>query len=98
MKKVTTKKDIPVGGSKIVQQGDQEIALFNVEGSFYAMDNKCPHRGGPLGEGSLEGCKVTCPWHGWEFDVTTGALAMDPAQKLKTFKVEEKGDDLYIEP
>ena len=46
--------------------------LFNVGGKFYALDGICPHQGGPLGKGSLTGCIVTCPWHGFQFDVTTG--------------------------
>src|SRR5438067_13599639 len=52
--------------------GDRVIALFNVDGKFYALDGICPHQGGPLGKGSLNGCVVTCPWHGFQFDVTTG--------------------------
>ena len=55
--------------------GQRIIALFNVEGRFYALDGICPHQGGPLGKGSLAGCIVTCPWHGFQFDVTTGRLA-----------------------
>jgi nitrite reductase (NADH) small subunit len=52
--------------------GDQVIALFNVDGTLYALDGICPHQGGPLGKGCLEGTLVTCPWHGWQFDVRTG--------------------------
>ena len=48
------------------------IALFNVDGTFYAMDNSCPHAGGPLGEGKVNGGIVECPWHGWRFDIRTG--------------------------
>jgi nitrite reductase/ring-hydroxylating ferredoxin subunit len=52
--------------------GDRVIALFNVGGEFFALDGVCPHQGGPLGEGELCGAIVTCPWHGWQFDVRTG--------------------------
>jgi nitrite reductase (NADH) small subunit len=62
----------PPGSSREVVVGEQVVALFNVEGSFYALDGICPHQGGPLGEGELTGCIVTCPWHGWQFDVGTG--------------------------
>ena len=51
---------------------DRIIALFNVDGEFHALDGICPHQGGPLGKGKLTGCIVTCPWHGWQFDVKTG--------------------------
>jgi len=54
------------------------VALFNVEGRFYAIDAICLHRGGPLAEGILAGSIVTCPWHGWEYNVSTGALLQDP--------------------
>jgi NAD(P)H-dependent nitrite reductase small subunit len=95
--KVASKRDIPEGESKIVQAKDKEIALFNVGGKFHAIDNLCPHRGGPLGEGLLEGNIVACPWHGWQFDVTTGALVMNPAEKLRTFAVQVKGEDIFVE-
>ena len=52
--------------------GERVVALFNVEGTIYALDGVCPHQGGPLGDGLLTGCVVTCPWHGWQFDVTSG--------------------------
>ena len=64
--------ECPPGSSREVVVGEQVVALFNVEGSFYALDGVCPHQGGPLGEGELVGCIVTCPWHGWQFDVGTG--------------------------
>ena len=95
--KVASKKDVPPGEARIVRVKESEVALFNVNGNFYAIDNVCPHRGGPLAEGALDGCIVTCPWHGWQFDVTTGALAMNPAEKLKCFKVRVKGDDVLVE-
>ena len=64
--------EVPVGTAREVVSGDRVIALFNVAGTFYALDGVCPHQGGPLGQGTLEGCVVTCPWHGWQFDVTSG--------------------------
>jgi nitrite reductase/ring-hydroxylating ferredoxin subunit len=89
--------DLPPGGSKAVAAGDGEIAVFNAGGSYHAMDNACPHRGGPLSEGRLDGCVVVCPWHGWQFDVTDGSLLMNPASKQKTYKVVKEGDDLFVE-
>ncbi len=60
---------------------DRIIALFNVAGTFYALDGVCPHQGGPLGQGDLAGCIVTCPWHGWQFDVRSGQHQLN--QRLK---------------
>jgi nitrite reductase/ring-hydroxylating ferredoxin subunit len=72
------------------------IALFNVGGTFYAIDNRCTHVGGPLGEGSLSGTTVTCPWHGFTVDVRTGVCPRNPVLKVRAFDVEEVGDDLRI--
>ena len=94
--KVARKADIPVGTGKVVEAGGKTLAVFNCEGVFYAMDNACKHRGGPLGEGSLAGTSVTCPWHGWEYDVVSGACQMDPSLKIQTFDVKVDGDDLLI--
>jgi nitrite reductase (NADH) small subunit len=95
--KIGTKNDIPHGESRVVRAKDKEIAVFNVGGTFYALDNACCHRGGPLGEGTLEEKTVTCPWHGWQFDVTTGASTINPAAKAQTFPVRVQGDDLFVE-
>jgi nitrite reductase (NADH) small subunit len=64
--------DCPPGTAIEVVAGERVIALFNVAGTYCALDGICPHQGGPLGQGRLEGCIVTCPWHGWQFDVTSG--------------------------
>ena len=69
---VATVEEIPPGTGRTVEVQGVWIALYNVEGSFYAVDNTCPHAGGPLGEGHLEGCLVECPWHGWQFNLQTG--------------------------
>lgn len=69
---VATTDDIPPGTGKTVEVQGVWIALFNVNGSFFAIDNCCPHAGGPLGEGCLSGMIVECPWHGWKFNVQTG--------------------------
>lgn len=64
--------DCPPGSSQELIVDERIIALFNVDGTFYALDGICPHQGGPLGQGRLTGTTVTCPWHGWQFDVTSG--------------------------
>src|SRR5690348_14357617 len=70
--RVAAVSDVPPGTAREVMAGDQVVALFNVDGRFYALDGVCPHAGGPLGEGALRGTVVTCPWHGWQFDVVSG--------------------------
>src|SRR5580765_2605626 len=71
--------EIPVGGVKIVRFDDQEIAVFNVAGQYYAMADVCTHDGGPLAEGTIEGPVVECPRHGARFDIRTGAVLAMPA-------------------
>lgn len=95
--KVASKKDIPDGEARVVRAKEKEIALFNLGGVVYALDNICAHRGGPLGEGTLDGCIVTCPWHGWQFDVTTGLSPVVPSAKVQCFKVVTQGDDILVE-
>lgn len=65
-------QDIPPGTGRTVDVRGIWIALYNVDGTFYAIDNACPHAGGPLGEGKLNGTVVECPWHGWKFSVVSG--------------------------
>ncbi len=94
--KVAKKSEIPPGTGKAIEVGGKTIAVFNCEGTFYAVDNTCKHRGGPLGEGSLAGTTVTCPWHGWEYDVTSGECATDSSITVQKFDVKVEGDDLLV--
>ena len=88
--------DLAAGSGKVVEVNGQSVALFNVNGSFYAIDNTCRHRGGPLGEGSLEGNVVTCPWHMWEYDVTTGELTANRDVKVASYPVQVEGDEIKV--
>lgn len=89
--------DIPEKkGIVISLQNGREIALFNVQGKIYALDNACPHMGGPLGEGELEGCVVTCPWHGWQFDVKTGACLNMPGDDSTSLPLEIRDHEIYL--
>ena len=94
--RVASKDDVLPGGSKGIVLNGQEVALFNVDGSYSAIDNTCPHRGGPLSDGSLNGRTVTCPWHAWEFDVTTGSCLNNPAARVRAYPVEIQGNDLFV--
>jgi nitrite reductase (NADH) small subunit len=88
--------DVPPGQGKTVQVAGKNIALFNVDGSFYAIDETCLHRGGPLGEGELTGHLVTCPWHGWKYDVRTGISITNPAAQVNCYETKVEGEDLSI--
>ena len=90
-------EDVPVGEGRVVEAQGKVLALFNVDGAYYAIDNTCVHRGGPLGEGDLEGRVVTCPWHAWRWDVTTGANVNNPAVKVACFRVAVENGALFAE-
>jgi len=94
--KVAKVSEIPLGRGKVVEAGGKTIAVFNCDGAFYAIENACKHRGGPLGEGTLSGTRVTCPWHGWEYDVTSGECALDRSIKAQKFDVKVEGDDILV--
>ncbi len=71
-------EDLPPGSQLSVELQDRGIALFNIEGHVHALDNTCPHAGGPLGEGTLDGDLISCPWHGWKFHIPTGVCKKNP--------------------
>jgi nitrite reductase (NADH) small subunit len=89
--------DIPVGEGRVVDAGGKTLALFNVGGTYHAIDNTCSHRGGPLGEGDIDGTIVACPWHGWRWDVTTGANANNPAVSVACFPVTVEQGEIFVE-
>ena len=89
--------DVPAGTIKEVKVAGKVVALANVEGQFHAINNTCMHRGGPLSDGPLEGKVVTCPWHGWQYDVTTGKIAQNPAVGVECYPVEVRGDEVFID-
>ena len=90
-------EDVPVGQGRVVEADGKDLALFNVDGTFYAIDNACVHRGGPLGEGDLEGRIVLCPWHAWRWDVKTGANVNNPAVRMTCFPVSVDGGRIFVE-
>jgi nitrite reductase (NADH) small subunit len=95
--KVAEVSDLQPGEGKTVVVGDRELALFNIDGKFHIIDNICPHRGGPLGDGVLEGQDVVCPWHGWRFNVTTGVSPVIKTAKVDSFPVVVDGNDIKVE-
>ncbi|RMH07098.1 MAG: Rieske (2Fe-2S) protein [Nitrospirae bacterium] len=94
---LATIHDIPEGTGYVAEVKGKSIALFNVDGTIYAIDNTCIHRGGPLGEGDLEGEVVTCPWHGWEYNVKTGISVNNPSAKVATYPVIVEGETIKVE-
>jgi nitrite reductase (NADH) small subunit len=90
--------EIPPGSSKVVQIKDRIIAIFNLEGALHALDNTCPHAGGPLGEGYLEdGGVVSCPWHGWTFSIRTGVSPIDPDVKVRSYPVRVEAGEIIVD-
>ena len=85
------------GKALVVESDGRTIELFNADGRIFGMDNICPHRGGPLGEGSVDCAQVTCPWHAWTFDLKTGACDQDETFKQKTFQVKIEGGELFLD-
>jgi nitrite reductase/ring-hydroxylating ferredoxin subunit len=95
--KVADTTEIAPGEGKVVDADGKSLAVFNCDGAFYAIDNTCLHRGGPLGEGELEGTTVTCPWHGWQWDVKTGANAMNASVRVGCYPVRVEGTSVLVE-
>jgi nitrite reductase/ring-hydroxylating ferredoxin subunit len=91
------KQDVPQGKIYEFQVGGQSVAIANVAGKFFAINSVCAHEGGPLGEGELDGTLVTCPWHLWQYDVTTGKVAQNPAIGVDSYAVEVRGDDVFVD-
>lgn len=90
--------EIPAGTVTTVRAGEEEIALANVDGRFCAVQGKCLHLDGPLGEGMLEGRVLTCPWHGWQYDVCTGLNEFDHAIELETYEVRVEDGEVQLRP
>ena len=94
--RVASVADVPAGTAREVYAAGRIIALFNVEGTFHALDGVCPHQGGPLGQGILEQQVVTCPWHGWQFDVTTGRHLLNSQIGQPRLEVQVEGDNIFV--
>jgi nitrite reductase/ring-hydroxylating ferredoxin subunit len=96
--KVARAGEIAPGEARAVEAGGKRIALFNLDGTFYAIDDACTHQGGPLSEGMVAGTEVTCPWHGAVYDVTSGAVLSAPAPgDVARYNVRVEGEDIEVE-
>lgn len=90
--------EIPEGTWQVVTVGEHEVVVVRVDGEFWAIDDACPHRGGPLSKGFLEGRNLYCPLHGWPFDVTTGEMPGSPDLCVTRFPVRVEGDEVLVGP
>ncbi|NOT35456.1 MAG: non-heme iron oxygenase ferredoxin subunit [Candidatus Eisenbacteria bacterium] len=89
--------EIPSGGVKVVRFEDQPVAVFHVDGSYYALDDLCTHDGGELASGTVDGHVIECPRHGARFDIRTGAVLCMPATApVPTYSVRLKGDEIQV--
>ena len=94
--KVARVGDLVPGKGTVVVVNGTRIAIFSCDGGIYAIKNSCPHMGGELGEGLLQGDIVTCPWHGWRFNVKTGKNPEAAVVAVRSFEVKVEGDDVYV--
>ncbi|MDT7044190.1 Rieske (2Fe-2S) protein [Candidatus Nitronereus thalassa] len=88
--------DIPDGSSRVVKVGGKTVALFNVSGKFFAINNICPHEGGPLAKGKLKGYVIGCPWHDLQFDVRSGFGTDGGGYCVASYDVKVKEDEIYV--
>jgi nitrite reductase (NADH) small subunit len=96
--KLAAQSELPAPGeAKEFELGDKLICVANVNGTISAMDNVCLHRGGPLGQGVIEGGKVVCPWHGWQYDPQTGQAGQNPNARVAVYPIRIKNQDVMIE-
>lgn len=94
--RVADRTSLPPGKARAFNVGRYEVALFNVDGNYYALENACPHQGGPIAEGWVENLTVTCPWHAWCFDLRTGSLTMGDFALIPRFDVRVEQDGVYL--
>ena len=95
--KIAAADECPPGEAREFVAAGKIIALFHVDGAYHAIDGICPHQGGPLGQGELNGCVVTCPWHGFQFDVRDGRPLTSAQLSHPAFPVKLEGGHVYVD-
>jgi nitrite reductase (NADH) small subunit len=94
--RICGKGELPQAGeAKEFNAGSRTLCIANIDGVFRALDNECPHRGGPLAEGMIEDGKVICPWHGWSFDPATGATS-DSQERVAVYPLSLEGEEVFV--
>ena len=94
--RVAAVNEIPPGEGRQFETANEPIAVFNVGGEFHAIGGTCPHAGGPLGEGTLNGTCLTCPWHAWNYDVTTGKCLTVPTRSVPKYEVKVEAGEVIV--
>src|SRR5690349_20450440 len=95
--RVADAADIPAGGAKVVKSCGKQIAVFQPsEGQFYAIDNRCPHEGYPLSEGTLKDGVLTCDWHNWKFDLNGGAC-LRGGEDVRSYPIRVEGGGVFLD-
>lgn len=89
-------EDLPEDTGTVVEVGDRQVALFRAGAEVYAYENRCLHRGGPVGEGDVEDGVVTCPWHGWQYHVATGENILDRAVRLARYETIVRDGEILV--
>jgi nitrite reductase/ring-hydroxylating ferredoxin subunit len=92
---VASLEELPPGSTKLVEVEGRDIVLVNCDGRVYALDNRCPHQGGPLNKGTLDGDTLVCPWHGWRWDASTGR-ARWPSVEWRVSRLPVKIEDSTV--
>ena len=95
--RVASTDDIPEEGAIVVDVGERRVALFRHRGEVFALDETCPHRGGPLHDGAIDRGVVLCPWHQWQFDLKTGCSPVNPLSRVRVYPVRLEGTDVLLE-
>ena len=95
--RVASARDVPEGKGIVVDVEGHRLAIFRDGGAFFALDETCPHRGGPLHEGVIREGVVACPWHLWQFDLRNGASPVNPLSRVQTYQTRVDGDDLLVD-
>jgi nitrite reductase (NADH) small subunit len=95
--RLCNEKDLPAEGqAREFQAGGRTLCVATLKGQPVALDNVCPHRGGPLAEGTVEHGKIVCPWHQWEFDLMTGISTHSPHAKVARYELQREGSDILV--
>lgn len=95
--RVANVRDLPQDGGLVIEVEGRRIALFRYQGEFFALDETCPHRGGPLHQGLLQDGVVACPWHLWQFDLKTGVSPVNPLSRVSRYPLSVQGEDIWLE-
>ncbi|MFT4112283.1 Rieske (2Fe-2S) protein [Silvibacterium sp.] len=96
--RILSRSELPAEGeAREAVCGNRVLCIAQVNGEIHAVDNACPHRGGPLGQGIVENGTVVCPWHAWAFDLKTGAAAHSPLARVAVYPVRVEGDDVLVQ-